>query len=128
MKSGLGWERTIKLDLFSKNSLFSEFLIYETSLTINFSCSKEIINQSYVNFENLILRRIIIPPIVVFPTHRPLRFPFEKAARETRATLITNGPMKSGRPGRIYQTFFLFHHCVSSLTLSSPCSNSSNGS
>lgn len=84
MKSGLGWERTIKLDLFSKNSLFSEFLIYETSLTINFSCSKEIINQSYVNFESLILRRII-PPIVVFPTHRPLRFPFEKAARETRA-------------------------------------------
>lgn len=127
MKSGLGWERTIKLDLFSKNSLFSEFLIYETSLTINFSCSKEIINQSYVNFESLILRRII-PPIVVFPTHRPLRFPFEKAARETHATLITNGPMKSGRPGRIYQTFFLFHHCVSSLTLSSPCSNSSNGS
>lgn len=127
MKSGLGWERTIKLDLFSKDSLFSEFLIYETSLTINFSCSKEIINQSYVNFESLILRRII-PPIVVFPTHRPLRFPFEKAARETRATLITNGPMKSGRPGRIYQTFFLFHHCVSSLTLSSPCSNSSNGS
>lgn len=127
MKSGLGWERTIKLDLFSKNSLFSEFLIYETSLTINFSCSKEIINQSYVNLESLILRRII-PPIVVFPTHRPLRFPFEKAARETRATLITNGPMKSGRPGRIYQTFFLFHHCVSSLTLSSPCSNSSNGS
>lgn len=55
MKSGLGWERTIKLDLFSKNSLFSEFLIYETSLTINFSCSKEIINQSYVNFESLIL-------------------------------------------------------------------------
>lgn len=128
MKSGLGWERTIKLDLFSKNSLFSEFLIYETSLTINFSCSKEIINQSYVNFESLILRRIIIPPIVVFPTHRPLRFPFEKAARETRATLITNGPMKLGRPGRIYQTFFFFHHCVSSLTLSSPCSNSSNGS
>lgn len=127
MKSGLGWERTIKLDLFSKDSLFSEFLIYETSLTINFSCSKEIINQSYVNLESLILRRII-PPIVVFPTHRPLRFPFEKAARETRATLITNGPMKSGRPGRIYQTFFLFHHCVSSLTLSSPCSNSSNGS
>lgn len=127
MKSGLGWERTIKLDLFSKNSLFSEFLIYETSLTINFSCPKEIINQSYVNLESLILRRII-PPIVVFPTHRPLRFPFEKAARETRATLITNGPMKSGRPGRIYQTFFLFHHCVSSLTLSSPCSNSSNGS
>lgn len=127
MKSGLGWERTIKLDLFSKNSLFSEFLIYETSLTINFSCSKEIINQSYVNFESLILRRII-PPIVVFPTHRPFRFPFEKVARETRATLITNGPMKSGRPGRIYQTFFLFHHCVSSLTLSSPCSNSSNGS
>lgn len=127
MKSGLGWERTIKLDLFSKDSLFSEFLIYETCLTINFSCSKEIINQSYVNFESLILRRII-PPIVVFPTHRPLRFPFEKAARETRATLITNGPMKSGRPGRIYQTFFLFHHCVSSLTLSSPCSNSSNGS
>lgn len=127
MKSGLGWERTIKLDLFSKNSLFSEFLIYETSLTINFSCSKEIINQSYVNLESLILRRII-PPIVVFPTHRPLRFPFEKAARETRATLITNGPMKSGRPGRIYQTFFLFHYCVSSLTLSSPCSNSSNGS
>lgn len=128
MKSGLGWERTIKLDFFSKNSLFSEFLIYETSLTINFSCSKEIINQSYVNLESLILRRIIIPPIVVFPTHRPLRFPFEKAARETRATLITNGPMKSGRPGRIYQIFFLFHHCVSSLTLSSPCSNSSNGS
>lgn len=62
MKSGLGWERTIKLDLFSKNSLFSEFLIYETSLTINFSCSKEIIiNQSYVNFESLILRKNYSP-------------------------------------------------------------------